>query len=72
MCVKSPASGLLSAIVIFVTGQTPLFKILESRIAAAGMSGNALPVCTTVCASVGKRLHTLPSYPTLGEPESFS
>ena len=24
-----------------------------------------MPVCTTVCTGVGKRLHTLPSHPTL-------
>ena len=27
---------------------------------------------TTACTGVGKQLHTLPSHPTLGEPQSFA
>ena len=29
------------------------------------MVGNTVPLCMTVCTGVGKRLHTLPSHPTL-------
>ena len=33
--------------------------------AAAGVVGNTAPLCMAVCTGVGKRLHSLPSHPTL-------
>ena len=42
------------------------------RNVAAGVSGNTALVCMTTCPNVGKRLHTLPSHPVLGEPQGFN
>ena len=36
------------------------------------MAGNTALVCTTAYTGVGKRLHTPPSHPVLGEPQGFS
>ena len=60
-------SGLLLAIVMIMTPQTPLLKSLNQNTAAEVMGITAL---VTVCTSEGKRLHTLPSHPTLLEPQT--
>ena len=39
---------------------------------AAGEAGNTALLRMTVCTGVGKRLHTLPSDPTLSEPQSYN
>ena len=71
MVVQSSMSGLLSAIVIFVTNF--IIEIPEVGVQlAARVAGNTALVYMTVCASVGKRLHTLPSHPIMGQPQRFS
>ena len=52
---------------------SPLLNSLQNRSTAVGVAWNALPACMmTVCTGVGKRLHTLPSHPTLSEPRRFT
>ena len=43
---------------------TPEIKAQTTGVTAS----NTALVCVTVCTGVGKRLHTLPSHPRLGEP----
>ena len=47
---------------------SPAGKVLGE---AAGVTDNIKPVCATICAGVGKRMHTLPSHPSSGEPRGF-
>ena len=69
MLVKSHRSGLLSAMAIFMTWQTPLLKCPKSK---CRYQSNTVLVRTTVCTGLGKRLHTLPSHQTLSDLHSFS
>ena len=56
----------------FMTWQVLLLQSLESECRChSGTTGNAALACMTVCAGMGKRLHTLPSHPTLGETSGF-
>ena len=51
-------------------GKVARSKSLESE--SSCWNGRQHCTCvTTVCTGVGKRLHTLPSHPTLGEPQGF-
>ena len=53
----------------------PILEIPKSQSAAARVGegrGNTALVCMTIYTSMGKQLRTLPSHPTLGEPEVFS
>ena len=69
MCVKSlHVAGLLSVIVIFITWQTPSLKYPKS----GWHITLYLCTCAAVCTGAGKRLHTLLSHPTLGEPQVLS
>ena len=68
-CVKSPASGLLSAIIIFMKWQTSLLKS-QSRSAAAGVAGNTALVW--MYNGVEKWLQLLPSHPKSSEPHGFN
>ena len=49
------------------SSQTSKAGSSRSEGASAGVAGNATFVCRTVCTGVGKRLHTLPSHPVVGE-----
>ena len=52
---------------------SPLLNSLQNRSTAVGVAWNTLRACMmTICTGVGKRLHTLPSHPALGEPQGFS
>ena len=64
-CIKRPISGMLSAIVIFITWQTPKFWSLT---AAAWMACNNAPIWMTICTGAGKWLHTQLPQPGLGQP----
>ena len=70
-CVKSSMSGLLSAIVVFMTWQAPLLKSTDWS-AAARKAGNIALTRTAVDTCVGKWLHILPSHQALGEPQGWS
>ena len=64
-------SGLILAIVTFMTCQASLMN-LRSRSVAAGVMDNTALACNydSIYTDVGKRLHTLPFHPTLGVPQS--
>ena len=49
-----------------------VIEILWSQSAAARVGSNTTLVLITICAGVGKQLHTLPSHPTRVEPRGFS
>ena len=72
-CIKSSMSGLLSAVVIFRTKQTPSLKSPKWELAAG------VVMCTCMYCSmyrfpacIGKRLHTLTSDPVMGDKAGFS
>ena len=67
---KSPKSSLLLAKVVFMTRQTPLLKSPKSERSFQG-GGQHCARTMTVCTGVGKRLHILPSHPTLDEPRGL-
>ena len=46
-----------------------IIEIPEGRKTAPTVASNTALVCLTVCTGVGKRLHTLPSHPTIDEPQ---
>ena len=69
MC-KSSMSGSLSHEEI--SWQQTLYLNPRSWSADAGVAGITALVCMAVCTGVGKQLHTLPSHPTLDEPQGFS
>ena len=73
-CVKSPMSGSLWPLAIFMATKTPLLKYLKAEY-AAGVVGNIALIavlCTAERTGVGKWLRTPPSHPTPGEPQGFS
>ena len=70
-CIKSSMSGLLSAIVAFMTWQAPLLKSTDWSVAAR-KAGNVALTCTAVGTCVGKWSCMLPSHQALGEPQGLS
>ena len=66
--VLSLMSGLLAAVVVFITWQTPLPQSLklECSYCPCHLAGNT---ALTVCTGVGKQLHIQPSHLTFGEPQ---
>ena len=74
-CFTRSVLRLHSSTVIFMTWETPLLQSARSRNGVAWVARNPVLVYmydSVYVQVVGKRFHTLPSHPTLGDPRGFS